>query len=202
MKTYFSMLSLSGVRQSVSRELCQMDRGFYGVGFPHPGVECVVAQMNKLLTYYGSNTGLGIHMQLSMELLLTEAGISLQLLSTPFTCCKGWVTHSWLKLLWEKADMFSVRVEILELPLKFSRERDNWLMAALKNADYDGKALVHLNRVWCHQQAVFISDMLDASGKALNRRYLKQCQRGESWLTLIFLQEKPPEKDFKLHSFA
>jgi hypothetical protein len=30
MKTYFSMLSLSGVHQSVSRELCQMDCGFYG----------------------------------------------------------------------------------------------------------------------------------------------------------------------------
>jgi hypothetical protein len=95
-------------------------------------------QMNKMLTHYGSNTGLGILMQLSMELLITEAGISLQPLSTPFTFCKGWVTHCWLKLLWEKVDMFSVRVEILELPLKFSRERDNWLMAAFENADYNG----------------------------------------------------------------
>ncbi len=83
MKMYFSMLSLSGVRQSVSRELCQMDRGFYGAGFPHPGVECFVLQMNKLLTHYGSNTRLGIHMQLLMELLITEVGISLQPLSTP-----------------------------------------------------------------------------------------------------------------------
>jgi hypothetical protein len=58
--------------------------------------------------------------------------------------------------------------------------------------------LVCLNRVQCHQQAVFISDMLDASRKALDRRYLKRRQRGESWSTLIFSQEKPPEKDFKL----
>jgi hypothetical protein len=93
MKTYFSMLSLSGVCKSVSRELRQMDRSFYGAGFPHPGVECFVAQMIKLLTHYSSNTGLGIHMQLLMELMITEAGISLQPLSTPFHCSKGWVTH-------------------------------------------------------------------------------------------------------------
>ncbi len=112
MKTYFSMLSLSGVYQSVSRELCQMDHGFYGAGFPHPGVECFVLQMNKLLTHYGSNTGLGIHMQLSMELRITEAGLSLQPLSTSFNHCKGWVTHCWLKSLWEKVDMFLVCIEI------------------------------------------------------------------------------------------
>jgi hypothetical protein len=198
MKTYFSMLSLSSIYQSVSRDLCQMDRGFYGAGFPHPGVKCFVLQMNKLRTHYGSNTRLGIHMQLSMELLITEAGISLQPLSTPLSHCKGWVTHCWLKLLWEKVDMFLVCIEILELPLKFPREQDNWLMAAYENADYDGKALVCLNRVRCYQHAIFISGMLDASRKGINRKYLMQHQKGESWSTLIFLQEKPPDKDFKL----
>jgi hypothetical protein len=29
-----------------------MDRGFYGVGLPNPGVECFVAQINKLLIHY------------------------------------------------------------------------------------------------------------------------------------------------------
>jgi hypothetical protein len=93
MKTYFNILSISGVCQSVSRDLRQLDQGFYGVGYPHPGIECFVAQMNKLLTHYGSNTGMGIHMQLSMELLITKAGVSLQPLTTPFNRCKNWVTH-------------------------------------------------------------------------------------------------------------
>jgi hypothetical protein len=154
--------------------------------------------MNKLLTHYGSNTGLGIHMQLAMELLITEVGTSLQPLSTPFYRCKGWDTHCWLKLLWEKVYIFLVCIEILELPLKFPREWDNWLMAAFKNADYNGKALVCLNRVQCYQQAIFILDVLDASGKAIDRKYLTRRQKGESWSTLIFPQEKPPDEDFKL----
>jgi hypothetical protein len=124
-----------------------MDSGFYGKGFPHPGVECTIAQMNKLLTNYGSSSGLGIHMQMLMELLITEAGILLQPLSNPFSRCKGWVTHCWLKSLWEKVDRFSIRVEIMDLPLKFPRERDNWLMVAFEIAGYDSKELACLNRV-------------------------------------------------------
>jgi hypothetical protein len=47
MKTYYDVLSVSRVWQSVKRELRQMDRGFYGVGFLHPGIECFIAQMGS-----------------------------------------------------------------------------------------------------------------------------------------------------------
>jgi hypothetical protein len=71
-------------------------------------------------------------------------------------------------------------------------------MAAFENADYNVKALVCSNRVRCYQQAIFILDVLNASGKAIDRKYLTRRQKGELWSTLIFPQEKPPDKDFKL----
>ena len=89
-----------------------MDRGFYGVGLLHPGVECFVAQLNNLLTHYGSSSSLGIQMQVSMEMLVIEGGISLQILSESFPKYGQWVTHSWLRSVWEKIDMFRFRVEI------------------------------------------------------------------------------------------
>jgi hypothetical protein len=52
--------------------LRKMDRGFYGVGFPHPGVECLVGQVNKLLSHYDSPTGLRKHMHVSIEVLTIE----------------------------------------------------------------------------------------------------------------------------------
>jgi hypothetical protein len=61
MRTYYNLLPICGIRRSVNRELQQMDRGFYECGFPHPNVECFIAQLNKLLTNYGCNEGLGIH---------------------------------------------------------------------------------------------------------------------------------------------
>ncbi len=91
-------------------DLCQLDQGFYGVGYPYPGIECFIVQMNKLLNHYGCNTGMGIHMQLLLELLITKAGVSLQPLTTPFNRCKNWVTHCWLKSVWKKVDMFLVCV--------------------------------------------------------------------------------------------
>ena len=96
MKVYYNMMPLCGIRCLVRRELRQMDRGFYGVGLPHPGVECFMAQLNKLLTHYGSSSSLGIHMQVSMEMLVIEGGISLQILLESFSKYSKWVTPSWL----------------------------------------------------------------------------------------------------------
>jgi hypothetical protein len=117
MHTYYDMLSIGGVRKSVQKELLQMDSGFYGVGFPHPGVECLVGQVNKILSHYGSPTGLGKHMQILMELLIIEARVSLQPFIEPYVQYSKWVTHSWLRLLWKKADMFQIKIEIKDLPL-------------------------------------------------------------------------------------
>ena len=175
-----------------------MDRGFYGVGLPHPGVECLAAQLNKLPTHYGSSSSLGIQMQVSMEMLVIEGGISLQILSESFATYGKRVTHSWLRSVWEKIDMFGFRVEIRELPLRSPRENDGWIMRAFASLGINEEELLHLNRVRCHQQVIFISDVFDASGRAVDRKYLRPRALDETWSTLIFPQERPPRKDFKL----
>jgi hypothetical protein len=106
MRIYYDMLPLWGIPQSVQKELRQLDRGFYGIGLPHPGVKCFVAQITKLLMHYGCGSGLGIHMQVSMERMIIEGGISTQILSKPFSRYGEWTMHCWLQSLWEKKDMF------------------------------------------------------------------------------------------------
>jgi len=118
MCTYYNLLPICSIRRSVNRELRQMDCGFYGCGYPHLSVECCIAQLNKLLTNYGCNSGIGIHLQTSMELMIVEGGVSTQILSQHFQQYSKWVTNSWLKLVWEKVDLFNLKVEIKELPLK------------------------------------------------------------------------------------
>jgi hypothetical protein len=76
-----------------------MNRGFYGCDFLHPGVERLIAQLNKLLINYGCNSGLGLHMQTLMELMIIEAGVSNQLMSLPYQRYSKWVSHSWLRLV-------------------------------------------------------------------------------------------------------
>jgi hypothetical protein len=88
----------------------------------------MVAQINKLLTHYGSSLGLGIHMQASMEPLVTEEGMSTQILAEPFARYSKWVTHCWLRLVWEKVDRFRLWTEVSELPLGLLHEQDKWIM--------------------------------------------------------------------------
>jgi hypothetical protein len=195
---YYDLLLISGIRRSVRRELRQMDRGLYGCGFPHLGVECFVGQICKLLTNYGCDSGLGHHLQTLMELLVIEAGVSTQILSTDYTRYSGWVSHCWLKKVWEKVSIFNLRVEIRELPLSFSRANDEWLMIAFKKIGYTKEELIQLNRACCHQQAVFYSDIFNSSGRSVDRRYRTRRPEGENWSSLIFPVKQPAARDFNL----
>ncbi len=75
---YWQLLPKGGVRGSAPAAPRQMNRGFYGVGCPHPGIKCLVAQITKLLVHYGCRSGIGLEMSVSMELLITELGLSAQ----------------------------------------------------------------------------------------------------------------------------
>jgi hypothetical protein len=50
----------------------------YGAGFPHPGVEATLEQVNKLLMHYGCRTALGTELQTSLEQLVVDLGFSFQ----------------------------------------------------------------------------------------------------------------------------
>ncbi len=75
-RVYWQLAPKGGVRRLAPTILRQLDRGFYGMGCPHLGVECLVAQITKLLIHYGYRSSLGLEMSVSMELLITELGIS------------------------------------------------------------------------------------------------------------------------------
>jgi hypothetical protein len=72
------MLPLGGVVRKANCGIRQLDRGFFGAGFPHPGVEATVEQANKLLVHYGCHTALGDELQTSLELLVVDLGLLFQ----------------------------------------------------------------------------------------------------------------------------
>jgi hypothetical protein len=137
-------------------------------------------------------------MQVSMELLIIEAGVSLQTFTEPYVRYSKWVTHSWLRLLWEKADMFQIKIEINDLPLNLPRVNDRWLMKVLEVEGYSKVELVALNRERCYQQVIFLSDILIASGRAVDTKYMRCCTQNETWSMAIFPEEKPSTQDFQL----
>jgi hypothetical protein len=59
MPFYGKMLRLGGILCKAKQGIQQLDCGFYGAGFPHPGVEATVKQANMLLMHYGCQMALG-----------------------------------------------------------------------------------------------------------------------------------------------
>ena len=78
------------------------------------------------------------------------------------------------------------------------RERDQWIMQQFQNIGYGPLELPRLNRVRCHQQVLFLSDVIGASGSGLDERYLRRRRRDEIWSALDFPKEKPSSSDFRL----
>jgi hypothetical protein len=80
---YGKMLPLGGIVSKANRGIRQLDRGFYGAGFPHPGAEATLEQANKLLMHYGCRTALGMELQTSFELLVVDLGLSFHPFKSP-----------------------------------------------------------------------------------------------------------------------
>jgi hypothetical protein len=197
-KQYFELLPLGGVIRTAPRVVRQLGKGFYGAGCPHPGVECFIGQVGKLLMHYGCPSNLGEKMRISYLQMAIELGMSPQPFQLPYSRYKNLVTDGWLKSIWEKCEKYDVKIVMNDIPLETVRERDKWIMSEFERVGYTGKALESLGRTKNHQQVVYFSEILNASGSSLDERYLRRRPQHEQWSTLKFPKEKPSPADWRL----
>ena len=108
------------------------------------------------------------------------------------------MTDSWLKSLWEKVFLFGIVLIEGKLKVEPPRHNDDWLMKVLGNLHFTGPELIHLNRVHLHQQVLFVLDVMDAGGRALDQRYLNKPMDGECWSSYLFPTQAVLGKDIWL----
>lgn len=202
LKEYYNLLPLGGVVRSAPKGLRQLAPGFYGVGCPHPAIECVIAQLNKLLMHYGCSSGLALQLQTSMEYMIIELGMSGQPFLVNFEKFGDLVTHCWMKTVWEKCHYYGIRVEIGNLDMGPPRKGDKWLMQAFTELGFNGKELRQLNRVRLFQQVLYLSDILEAGGRYVDEAYITPRPYGETRSIYTFPKEHPAQADFDLWKYA
>ena len=117
-------MPIGGVIRSSPAPIRQMHKGFYGVGCPHLGIECLIGQVSKLLMHYGCGSNVGIKSKISYRRLLLELGMSFQPLQASFEKYGELVTWCWLVSLWEKCEKFKIKVVVSDVELEFPRERE------------------------------------------------------------------------------
>ncbi len=158
----------------------------------------MITMTNKLLMHYGCSTATGKFMQISYSLLLVELGMSFQPLQVNYKKFGFLVTHTWMKMLWEKLSMFEMTVIIPERSQKFPREGDQFIMQVLLRAGYGAEELQWLNRVRVSMQVLFMSDILTASGNKISSEVLSCQPCGEAWSTMRWQNEQPTSSDMEL----
>lgn len=110
--------------RSAPRRVRDTDAGFYGAGCPNAGIECMVAQINKLLMHYGCPSNDGLELKVSLEYLIVELVITNQPLQANFGKYDRWTAACWLKSVWKKCCRFKVKVSFNDVPLELPREGD------------------------------------------------------------------------------
>ena len=85
-----------------------------------------------------------------------------------------------MKRLWEKCNLFGIKVEFQDIPIKLARSGGKWLMREFKRVGYGPEEMQRLNRVRCHQQVIFLSDVVGALGRSRDTKYLHPREQGET----------------------
>ncbi len=148
--------------------------------------------------HYGSQNCLGLEMQTSVELLVIELGLSIQPFREDYNVHHHRVTHLWMKSVWEKSSRLKIDIMLADLPSQPPMEQDSWLMQEFGRLNYSSEELQRLNRVRMHQQVLYLSDVMDASGRAIDRRYLQPRPMLETWSDLVFPIEFLAPRDFRI----
>jgi hypothetical protein len=154
--------------------------------------------LNKLLMHYGCDTATGRFMRASHSLFLLELGILSQPLQEPYIKYSFLSTHSWMKMLWEKVSMFGIRMVIANAGMVYPQEGDRFIMQAFFEKGYSRETLLRLNRVRIYWQALFLSNILTASGNKIDTEMITQHKIQHQWSRMRWPSEHPTELDFQL----
>jgi hypothetical protein len=137
-------------------------------------------------------------MQASYSFLFVKLGLPFQPLQEQYEKYGFLVTHSWMKMLWEKLSIFDMQVVVADQPLEFPKEGDQFIMQVLIKAGYTGKTLSSLNRVKVSLQVLFMSDILTASGNKVSTDILARRPQGEARLKMRWPNEYPTDSNMKI----
>ncbi len=137
-------------------------------------------------------------MKTSYGYLALELGVSFQPLQTSYSRFSFLATHSWMKMLWEKADKFGLTIKTAIGSLAFLRRGDKFLMLVLMERGHSRETIWWLNRVRIHMQVLFLLDVLTVSGNKIDEAVLQPRQPTKRASMLNWPREEPTEADMML----
>ena len=133
--------------------------------------------------HYGCSSSIGFGCKVSVEYMILELGVAFQPFKASYKKYSKRLTKCWLKSLWEKCQMFDVKIvlNLNEDGIKMPRAGDKWIMLEFERIGCCGDMLEQLNPVRIYMQVLFLSGILGANGKNLDKQYLTKRNLSEKW---------------------
>eukprot|EP00957_Ditylum_brightwellii_P210769 15365367-Ditylum_brightwellii.AAC.1 len=139
-------LNKSGISRMFPRDVLFRPLLYQGMGVIHPFHYQELEHLTILLKNCTDDTEIGKLLQHSLEILRVEMGVPGDLTGHAYTLWENCVTNCWLKNLWHYCDTFDLQLADNLPHLLLSRENDQFLMLAFKEAGYGAKELGILNQ--------------------------------------------------------
>ena len=76
---------MGGLRRTAPFQIRATNIGLYGAGCQHVGIECLIAQINKLLMHYECKSNDGLKFKILLQYIICEIGISDQPLQESYS---------------------------------------------------------------------------------------------------------------------
>jgi hypothetical protein len=131
-------------------------------------------------------------------LFFAELGLSFTPLQESYSRYGFLVTHSWMKMLWEKLSMFNMKVVVSDFTQEYPWQGNQFIMQVLLRAGYAAETRSRLNRVQILLQLIFMSDILTASGNRINTEILLRRPPGEAYSNMRLMHKQPTKFDIQL----
>ena len=196
-KLYRKMLPFLGVNRNIKSEWRHLPHTFGGIGLKRLLSEVVIARINLFIQHYKTPSTLGAKLSHSLEALQLELGTNKCPLQLPFKPLGPIATDCWCKSFWEGLDSYGFKMEMDYEEIPLPRQDDELLIDIFLSTDPDEDDLRSLQR--CRQvwESLFLSDLVCANGRLIDRKFLSPPPADhESLSSYEFAEERPTASDW------
>ncbi len=125
-------------------------------------------------------------------------GTNINPLTLEYSKCKHLVTDCWFTKLWERLEKYKFSIHLFIPVIPFPRERDQLITDIFFKLNCETEEHQSLNRCHLKWECLFLSDIVTAGGRQLEKHMLDPPEVSADHSNYTFPREEPTAKDWQI----
>jgi hypothetical protein len=186
-------LNKSGISRMFPRTVLFAPDLFQGLGVMHPFHFQELEHWETILRCGNNGTTTGGLIQVSLEELRLELGVSGMITEWDYYVLEDCATDCWVKTVWKYGWAYAIDLQDQPPQLELRRERDLFLMEAFAQHNYEASDLRVLNQCRTFLQSVTLADVTTADGKFITQEAWNGNQLNGNRINPYDFPRQPPK---------